>query len=348
MCAQKQPDMRSRADLHLDDVADAGFMALVAVLMRYRNTIALITISSVVIFTIVCLVLPSSYRAQSVFLPSAHIAQESMSGGIGALQQAARQFGVDIGGEASTDRSYLFPLIIESRPFLTNLLSSTPPLDGGHTLLEHLDVSTDESRKTVAKGVDKLRDDVIKLVFDARSGASTLHVTTHDPELSAWLANLMTSKLDSLLVTMRTEFAGEKAAFVSTRVMEVGENLEAAERDLKSFREHNRHTAGSPDLMLQEGRLIRDVELNQTLFIELMAQHELAKIDKVRTLPDVILIETAIPPVKRFSPRLSRWILMGALIGFGLALGWAFLRDLRTIQSSGTTRGEAASHARQA
>jgi len=64
--------------------------------------------------------------------------------------------------------------------------------------------------------------------------------------------------------------------------VEVKADLEKSENTLKEFREKSRRVSDSPQLLLEQGRLTRNVEILQTVFVELNKQLDLAKIDEIQ------------------------------------------------------------------
>jgi len=71
---------------------------------------------------------------------------------------------------------------------------------------------------------------------------------------------------------------------------------------LKEFRERNRRIMDSPQLMLEQERLARDVQINSTVFIELKKQLEVAKIEEIKNIPIINVLDPARPPVRRSYP----------------------------------------------
>ena len=91
----------------------------------------------------------------------------------------------------------------------------------------------------------------------------------------------------------------------------------------------NRIISGSPQLMLEEGRLIREVEVNQRLFLELKAQRELAGIERYRDVPLVIVLDEAATPVTRFAPRRARLLVSGFVVFFLCGSLWILAGESR-------------------
>ena len=61
------------------------------------------------------------------------------------------------------------------------------------------------------------------------------------------------------------------------------QDLTKAENRLKEFREKNRQVL-SPQLLLEQERLIRDVQINATIYTERRKQFELVKIEEVKNI----------------------------------------------------------------
>ena len=122
------------------------------------------------------------------------------------------------------------------------------------------------------------------------------------------------------------------AGFIEARLEEVSANLESSEIVLEKFREKNRVVDHSPALMLQRGRLIRDVELQQQLFLTLKQQYELSRIEAQKDLAKIAVLDEAVVPAFRFRPRRSVYMVFslfaGILVGLAQALArYRYFRD---------------------
>lgn len=85
--------------------------------------------------------------------------------------------------------------------------------------------------------------------------------------------------------------------------MEVKADLEKSENMLKKFREKSRRVSDLPHLLLEQGRLMRNVEILQTVFVELNEKLELAKIDEIKDTPILNIKEVAKEPIKKAVPK---------------------------------------------
>jgi uncharacterized protein involved in exopolysaccharide biosynthesis len=114
---------------------------------------------------------------------------------------------------------------------------------------------------------------------------------------------------------------------VETRVRDVRAELRTAEEDLKAFREKNRRLLDSPQLLMEQERYVREVQVKSTILVELIKQFELAKIEEIRNIAMVNVLDMARPPVHRERPRR----LMNTLLAFfGTLLAGALFVGMRS------------------
>ena len=122
-----------------------------------------------------------------------------------------------------------------------------------------------------------------------------MQVGTQSPLFSADLANAIATTLDRLSLEFSRHLAGQKGRWIESRLSEVQSELTRSEDNLKQFRERNRSVANSPELLLQQARLGREVEINSTIFVELKKQLEVARVEEARTSSIVNILDTARP-----------------------------------------------------
>jgi uncharacterized protein involved in exopolysaccharide biosynthesis len=97
--------------------------------------------------------------------------------------------------------------------------------------------------------------------------------------------------------------ASEQRKWIETRLKDVELDLRRAEEALKLFREKNRRIIDSPQLLLDQERMLRDIEMKSTVFIELKKQAELARIEEIKNIAIVNVLDPARPPVERSGPQ---------------------------------------------
>ncbi len=316
------------ARVHLEDAARLGAGVYATVVWRHRRLLAALVVVGCVLTLLATFLVRTTYRASSSFVAASALAGKSDVAGLGALEGVAGRFGVRLGG--GDDLGELFPRILRSRTLLDEVLARPLPLrDGGvDSLIAWLDPSGSTPAARRDGALRKLQGRMSAGV-DARTGVVTVAVTLTDPVLAAAVANACVAELDAFAGSARRAHSSRQGDFISGRLDEVSTELAAAETTLKEFRERNRRIADSPQLLLQEGRLAREVEVAQRVFMELKAQHEIVKIEEARDVPLVIVLDEAVPPVRKHAPRRLRLLVSAAVVFLLIGLVAVVVKDAR-------------------
>ena len=172
--------------------------------------------------------------------------------------------------------------------------------------------------KTLSKGL-------LTTEVDRLTKILTVTVKMPEAQLSADVVNNIVTSLDNYIRTKRKSYATDQLLYIERRMGQVKDSLTTAEDKLRDFREQNRMVVQSPELMLVQSRLSRNVEILGAVFLELSKQYELAKIDEIKDTPIVNVRDYAKNPVIKAGPkRLVTLItvMFLAVLFFGLYLGF--------------------------
>jgi tyrosine-protein kinase Etk/Wzc len=117
----------------------------------------------------------------------------------------------------------------------------------------------------------------------------------------------------------RQSQARARRRFAEERVTATERELRRAEEDLKNFYERNRSWQQSPQLASEEGQLKRQLDIRQEVYLTLEREYETARIEEVNDTPVITVIEPAVPPQERSSPRrallVALALMVAALVG---------------------------------
>jgi capsule polysaccharide export protein KpsE/RkpR len=287
---------------------------------RARKKLILIN-STVAVFTLIYLLFFTTpfYTSSVTILPE----YGGKSTSLGGLSQLASLAGVKVGEGAPTEiyqnlitsESVLEPVMLSK--YITNK-SSTPI-----NLYEYFELGEDGNyNRTDFLALYRNLSSSIQTNVDRFTKILTLTVTMPESQLSADVANEIIESLDTYIRTKRKSFSSEQLFYVEKRLRQVHDSLTAAEDKLKSFREQNRIVAQSPNLLLEQGRYMRNIEILQAVFIELNKQLEIAKIDNIRETPVVNLREPAKDPVLKAGPRRMKMLLTILFFSFLISIGY--------------------------
>lgn len=158
------------------------------------------------------------------------------------------------------------------------------------------------SRATFLSVYESLLKNSIRTNIDRLTKILTLTVTMPESQLSADVANKIAESIDKYIRTKRKSYASEQRHYIEERIADLSDSLKQAEEKLKNFSEQNRLVIQSPHLLLEKGRLMRDVEIYNAVYVELNKQLEITKIDEIRETPVVNIKERAKDPVYKAGP----------------------------------------------
>lgn len=294
----------------------------------------LIVNTLVIIITLAYLI----FLTKPFYISSVTILPEygSKSNMLSQLSGLASLAGVKVGDSAPTE---LYQNIITSETVLQEVIYSkykTNEFQDSVNLIQYFEIEgKDENpalkkRKKFLALYEILLQGRISTNVDRMTKILNVTVTMPEAQLSADVANKLVQSLDLYIRTQRKSYATEQSFYIEKRTEQVKDSLSIAENKLKSFREQNRVTIQSPKLLLEQGRLMRNVEILQTVFVELTKQLELSKIDQIKDAPVVNVKEYAKNPVKKAGPRKASSLFMIMFFSFILSsLYFIFIDDVK-------------------
>jgi uncharacterized protein involved in exopolysaccharide biosynthesis len=216
--------------------------------------------------------------------------------------------GVKVGEGAPTE---IYQVLVTSESVLEPVIYKkylTKEYKDSVNLIEYFEISPDNSlppklrqRKMFIKAFKKLSEGKLTTDLDRITKVLDIKVTMPESELSALVANNIVESLDNYIRTKRKSYASEQRFYIEKRLAQVKDSLSIAENKLKNFREENRLVA-SPALLLEQGRLMRNVNIMEAVYMELNKQLEIAKIDEIKETPVLNVKELAKDPIIKAGP----------------------------------------------
>lgn len=312
MAEIQSPDRRDEGTGELD-LIDA-----VLGIARHWRLLAIAVAAGLALGFAYALVAKPIYESRVTILP------EEEQSGPGILGAVAAVAGMDLQGSASYED--LYGRIVDSDWMLDQLLARRWPVDEGSDSLSTfalLGMATDDGAvpgpRLREKAKRKLRGSVLGFYRDGKSGFMILSARLPGrPVAAAAFAEGCAERLDYFNREIRSSKAHDHRVFCQSSLASVGAALEQAEGRLATFLEENRSYASSPDLMLQYGRLKREVEAQTTVWAELRKQYELALVDEDKSTVSLDILDHAQVPVRPVAPRRIFLVVLGGILG-GLA-----------------------------
>ena len=254
------------------------------------------------------------------------------------LAGLAGQFGIALGGEASQSPQFYADLI-ESRELMERVLRARYPRSSEEgvsrdsaTLLEILDQGGDNSADSLYKGVKKLTK-LVSTSVDRKTDVVELDVDAHDRVLAALVASRFLAYLNDFNAKTRQSQAGERRKFTEDRLAQAEADLRRAEEELKVFYQRNRSWQQAPQLVFEEGRLRRQVDVRQEVYLTLRREYETARIDEANDTPVLTVIDPPVPPARKSKPKRLVWVVVAAVLGGMVSVTWVFATNhVRRLQ----------------
>ena len=243
--------------------------------------------------------LPKYYQAIASLLPQT---EKYKLSSLSQFADVAQLAGVDIPG---SEVSRLYPALVGSESILQNIIGRkylTAKYADSVNLIQYFGFADMSSEEGVDQALRTVRG-LLSTQYDSRSGVVTVSLEMREPRLASDALNAIVAELDRFMRLKRRTNASEQRAWVEDRLKGVEQELRGSEERLKNFREKNRRVSDSPQLLLEQDRLMRDVQLQSTIFIELKKQNELARIDEIKNISLVNVLDPARPPVKKERPQ---------------------------------------------
>jgi len=78
--------------------------------------------------------------------------------------------------------------------------------------------------------------------------------------------------------------------------------------------------------LLEQERFIREVQINSTLYTELKRQYELAKIEEIKNIPIVNIMDSGRPAAKKEKPKRSIIVLTSFFLSLFGVMGFVYLK----------------------
>jgi len=299
---------------------------------RQRFGILMFVVAATLASVVISFLLSTKYRAETTILPEGGQAKMST---LGALADIAAMAGVS-GGDVKVTR--LYPTILASKTVLREVIYRKYSVEGSVdsvNLIGFWGISTGSAAEDFDLALSKLRAR-FDVTMDFRTDVVTAVLDMESPGLASAVLNEAVKQLDKFLRETRRTNASEQRNWVESRLTEVKKDLTTSEEALKVFREKNRRVLDSPQLLLEQERLLRNIQMNSSIYVELTKQYELAKIEQIKNIPLVNVLDAALQPTVKSSPKrlvivTSTFLLSIVVAIFGVVLWSQFGKDIRSF-----------------
>ncbi len=283
-----------------DSTRRVRFDQVVAVVWAERKRIGIISLAAGLLALGISLLLPVYYKSSAVLLPET---DKNKIGSLSQIANLASLAGVNVPGGA--DISRLYPSILMSETVLRCVIEreyTTGRFKQPVNLITYFGLDEATPAENFDKALKELRG-LMTASLDNKTSIITATLEMQEPQLAADVLNAVVAETDKFMRLKKTGNATEQRKWIEERLAQVEGELRGSEEALKNFRERNRQVGNSPLLLMEQERLLRDVQVKSTMFVELKKQAELAKIDEIKNITVVNVLDEARAPVKKERPK---------------------------------------------
>lgn len=311
-----------RADIHPTTwIVRRAVDYVVAGRRRAKLSLAIL-LGAATIGVAVAFLLQPRYPASASFIPESESGRVPINAGLAGL---ASQFGVLPG---KSDPPQFYADMLRNEKLELSILKRTYPasisgLGRSATLFNILGVANSDTPRGRDDGLRKFNS-LLSVSVNPRTNVITFTIEAPTPPLAVALANDLLAGINDFNVSLRRDRAAAQRRFVDDQLREAANSLRAAEDSLRAFVLANRSFQGSPSLLLEESRLRRNLDLRQTLYVNLSQQLDQASIDAARNTPALTLLDEPLLITKRSFP--NRRLIAAAALGVALCVLLVLLR----------------------
>ena len=339
------------------DVID--IVKLIAEIWKNRNVSLGLMVLMSLIGVFLSLTRPIIYTASSKFILKAN-SGVSMGSNIGGLASLA---GLDIGNTSASTPGIpttLYPTLIHSNPFITNLLGIRVPFNGNQVSLSEFLVMENEAslitrlqkytlglfgsvkkipshKNLIVSSLPNTNElqkysleesallqrvkEIITITVDNKEGFVNLKGIHSNPEIAAIIVLESQKLLQEKVINFKLKNARETLSFTQNLFDNEKIKFETLQDELANFRDQHQNIRSG----LFQNKLLRletNLAITQNLNEELAKQVEQAKIQVTKDTPIFTIIEPVTIPNKRTSPQ--RTLIVSGFMLMGLLLGLSY------------------------
>ncbi len=321
----------------------------ISVLKKERRLILKLSSLSAIIGLIYALVATPFYQSTTTMYPAL---ESENSGGIlgGNIKGLAESYGLMGLGSAPT---YNIPDIVLSRRIKKNIILAnwqSNSFPDSSNLIKFWDIDKPNkffpfkiidmikslltSRQGFSTSADKLHleNAIEKLqrlisVSEEQSGLIVVSVLMEDPKVAASITNYIAEYVKEFISKEQEKEAIKQKEFIYKQMISAKNDLSDSELKLTNFFKKYPLALGNPDLQLQQGRLVREIEENQAVYITLRQQYEIAKIEAEEEKLFINILDLGDVAVRKSKPKRSLIVLSSLSLGFMFSVVFIFYKE---------------------
>ena len=326
---------------------DLDIHSLFKLLFNSRGFILKNTFFITIIFIIYSLIATPYFESKITVYPAGSLVDSGNM--MNNLQGIAESFGLGGGGNGQT---FNIPDIVNSRRLKKSLILNNwnskkfekpvnliqfweidkPNWVNPKKWIKSLIPTSKSAYDTLAAqtfdALERLNESI--LIEEKVTGLIEVTVIMEEPKIASDMANYIAEFVKDFVAAEQKKESTRNKDFIYKQLIESKLDLEKSEQELTNFREENPFSR-TPSLEEYRGRLERNIESNQQVYITLRQQFEIAKIDEAREYLLVTILDEAEPAIYKSKPKRTLLTIAGFISGLFLSFFIAFFRSLISL-----------------
>lgn len=344
----------------LDSVKEVDLVDLGKKLLGKRKFILKASIVGAIIGVIIAFSIPKEYTTTIILAPESN-SSTGAAGNMNALAAVAgfNLSGTSVDGQISPE---LYPNIVESTPFITGLFNVCV-IDSnneiGTTLYSYI---KNDQKNAWWSQIIKLPGGIIKFFFqkntyekidmvdnsnlteeqqevfdniknrltilvEKKTGIIRLEATMQRPEISALIADTLTSYLQAYIINYRTQKARQDLAFTEQLYAEAKKDYSDAQQKYAKYLDENQNIVLASYRLSQE-KLQNEMSLAYGVYNQMAQQLQLAKVKVQDRTPVYTIIQPAVVPLYPEKPNKKFIVIAFVFVAIIAGIIWTLRNDL--------------------
>ena len=162
-------------------------------------------------------------------------------------------------------------------------------------------------------------------VEEKESGLFVVNVIIQEPQLSKDIANYIALYIKKYISDHINENSYNHKIFINERLEHAKKELTLSENIWMEFQENHFLSDENPKIQLERARLLRNVEVNQEVYLTLRQQQELAEISYLKDKPIVNILDYATISPDPVRPNKLRIIMAGFLFSLIISIYYRYI-----------------------
>jgi uncharacterized protein involved in exopolysaccharide biosynthesis len=338
-----------------EDIISIDFKALFTIIKRELKRIIIVALLFIIVGGIYAFSLKNEFTSEGKILPELS-SKSNKLGGLSSLSGLAGLAGVNLDNLGTTEaiRPDLYPDIVNNTPFYLHILKQKITTKEGSIMtfegylkkeatstswLSNL-FSGDSTKKLVF--IAPKDSNIISLTekqfttienlqkrigasYDKKTGVISISVKMPDPVVAAVVARLTMNYITEYVSKYRTEKARQDLVFLQDRVREARGRYYGEQSRKAQYTDQSKFIAVQA-ADLQRERIESDYKVSTSVYNNLMAQLEQAKIKVQEETPVLQVLNPPQVPLKKSEPKRSILLIIYAFLGGMTGVIWAILR----------------------